>query len=174
MLVLLEDAHWIDPSTQELFDLAVERLRELPVLLLVTFRPEYRCPWAGRGHVTALSLGRLGRQQAAALAGRLAGERDLPERPRGADRGQGRRRAAVRRGADQGGAGGRRSPRPTPPSLAIPTTLHDSLMARLDRLARVKDVAQAASVIGREFGRGLLAAVADLPEAALDAGAWRS
>ena len=78
VLALLEDVHWIDPSTQELFDLAVERLRELPVLLLVTFRPEYRCSWAGRGHVTALSLGRLGRQQAAALAGRLAGERDLP------------------------------------------------------------------------------------------------
>ena len=126
--LLLEDAHWIDPSTQELFDLAVERLRELPVLLLVTFRPEYRCPWAGRGHVTALSLGRLGRQQAAALAGRLAGERDLPERARGADRGQSRRRAAVHRGADQGGAGGRPRAGPgRPRSLAIPSTLHDSL-----------------------------------------------
>ena len=79
VLALLEDAHWIDPSTQELFDLVAERLRELPVLLLVTFRPEHRCPWAGRGHVTALSLSRLGRQQAAALAGRLARERGLPD-----------------------------------------------------------------------------------------------
>ena len=167
VLALLEDAHWIDPSTQELFDLVAERLRELPVLLLVTFRPEHRCPWAGRGHVTALSLSRLGRQQAAALAGRLARERGLPDAlvaqivakadgvPLFVEE---LTKAVLEAGLAQAGAA----------SLAIPSTLHDSLMARLDRLAPVKDVAQTASVIGREFGRGLLAAVAELPEAALD------
>jgi class 3 adenylate cyclase len=167
VLVLLEDAHWIDPSTQELFDLAVERLCELPVLLLVTFRPDYHCPWAGHGHATALSLSRLGRQQAAALAGRLAGEQGLPDalvaqivaKADGVPLFVEELTKAV---LETGLAESATDP------LAIPSTLHDSLMARLDRLAAVKDVAQTASVIGREFDRGLLAAVAELPEVALN------
>ena len=73
MLVVFEDAHWIDPSSRELLDLAVERAAGLPILLLVTFRPEFEPPWIGQPHVTALALSRLGPRDAAALARRVAG-----------------------------------------------------------------------------------------------------
>ena len=65
VLELYEDVHWIDPSTLELLDLLIERVRQLPVLVLLTFRPEFQPPWTGQAHVTALPLSRLGRRQGA-------------------------------------------------------------------------------------------------------------
>ena len=129
VLLVLEDAHWCDPTTLELFDRVVERVASLPVLLVVTFRPEFRPPWAGHAHVTSLALSRLGRAEAGAIVAEVAGGQALPAELLDAIVGADRRRAAVRRGADQGGARGgpaarRRGARyelagPLPP-LAIP------------------------------------------------------
>ena len=68
MVTIYEDAHWIDPSTRELLDLTVERAARLPVLLVITFRPEFQPPWIGPAHVSPLGLGRLGRREGMALA----------------------------------------------------------------------------------------------------------
>src|SRR5438045_7286087 len=73
VLMVLEDAHWIDPTSRELLDLTVDRVRQLPVLLAITFRPEFQPPWGGRSHVTSLALSRLGERDGAALAKDLAG-----------------------------------------------------------------------------------------------------
>ena len=71
--MVFEDAHWIDPTSRELLDLTVERVQRLPVLLVVTFRPEFQPPWVGQPHVTLLALSRLGPRDGAALVGRVAG-----------------------------------------------------------------------------------------------------
>ena len=77
--MVFEDVHWIDPSSRELLDLAVERAARLPVLLLVTFRPEFEPSWTGQPHVTALVLNRLGRREGGALVRRVAGGAALPD-----------------------------------------------------------------------------------------------
>jgi predicted ATPase len=175
VLALWEDAHWIDPTSLELLGLVVDRVQRLPVLAVITFRPEFRPPWTGHGHVTALSLGRLSRRQGGAMIERMTAGKPLPEEvveqiiaktdgvPLFVEE---LTRTVLESGllTDVGDrdelAGG------LPPSapLAIPATLRDSLMARLDRLARGKEVAQIAAVMGREFSHELLAAVADRPE----------
>ena len=104
VLLVYEDVHWIDPTTQELLGLAIERIQRLPVLLVITFRPEFTPPWIGQPHVSALALTRLGRREGAAMVERGGREKEPAGRGRRADRGQDRRRAVVRRGADQGGA----------------------------------------------------------------------
>ena len=78
VLIVLEDAHWIDPTTRELFDIIIDRVRDLPVLLIMTYRPEFSPPWLGQSHVTALTLNRLGRRENAALIKQVAGGKDLP------------------------------------------------------------------------------------------------
>ena len=78
MLVVFEDVHWADPTTLELLDRLVERAQALPVLVVVTFRPEFAPPWIGRGHVTLLTLSRLGRREGAALVGRVTAGKALP------------------------------------------------------------------------------------------------
>jgi class 3 adenylate cyclase len=112
VLMVFEDAHWIDPTSRELLDLIVDQVRRLPVLLAITFRPEFQPPWSGRAHVTSLALNRLGetrRRGAGAKAGRQYGAH---RRSRRGDRRARRRGAAVCRGADQGGVGKRRTGRP--------------------------------------------------------------
>ena len=159
VLFLFEDAHWIE------FDLARtagagRRARpRLPVLMVVTFRPEFEPPWTGQAQVTSLTLSRLGAARNKALIGRVAGGKTLP--PEILDRIVERTDGipAFYRGADQDAAGGRsvarrgRAIRPLRPTaeLAIPSSLHDSLMARLDRLTPVKEIAQIGAAIGREF-----------------------
>ena len=76
--MVYEDVHWIDPTSRELLDLTIERVRRVPVLLLVTFRPEFQPPWTGLPHVTTLALGRLGRREGAALLEGVVGDRRLP------------------------------------------------------------------------------------------------
>jgi predicted ATPase len=73
VVVIFEDTHWIDPTSRELLDLAVDRMRQLPILLAITFRPEFQPPWTGRSHVTSLVLNRLDERDGAALAQELAG-----------------------------------------------------------------------------------------------------
>jgi predicted ATPase/class 3 adenylate cyclase len=175
VLALFEDAHWIDPSTLELLGMIVERIQRLPVLVLITFRPEFQPPWTGQAHVTTLTMSRLGRRQGADLVARVTGEKPLPQdiveqivaRTDGVPLFVEELTKTVLESGLLVDAGDRYElPGPLPP-LAIPTTLRDSLMARLDRLAPVKEVAQTGAVIGREFSHELLAAVAERPEAEL-------
>jgi class 3 adenylate cyclase/tetratricopeptide (TPR) repeat protein len=180
VLVVLEDVHWLDPTSRELFDQMVERLQRLPVLLVVTFRPELSPPWIGFPHVTLLTLNRLAQAQARSLVERVTGGKALPPevleqilaRTEGVPLFTEELTKAVLESGLLGDAGDRYVLDGALPPLAIPATLHDSLMARLDRLIPVKEVAQIGACIGREFDHELLAAVVTLPEfdlvAALD------
>ena len=171
VLMVLEDAHWIDPTSAELFGIVIDRLQRLPVLLLITFRPEFNPPWTGHAHVTSLTLNRLGRNQGTAMALRVAGK-DLPAevlehilvKTDGVPLFVEELTKAVLESDLLTDAGDRYELSGPLPSLAIPTTLHDSLMARLDRLAAVKEVAQIGAAIGREFAHELLAAVASMDD----------
>ena len=76
--MIVEDAHWVDPTSLEVFGRTVDQIKTVPVLLIVTFRPEFTAPWAGQSHVTSITLNRLGEREAAAIVGRLAGNTELP------------------------------------------------------------------------------------------------
>ena len=176
VLLVFEDLHWADPTSLELLDIVVDRTRHLPVLAVLTFRPDFAPPWTGHAHVTLLSLNRLGRRDTAALAERVGGGKPLP--PEVLDQILVRTdgvplfveeltRTVLESGLLSEGVDGYVLRGPLPP-LAIPATLHDSLMARLDRLAPpVKAVAQLAACIGREFSHEMLAAVSPLGADAL-------
>jgi class 3 adenylate cyclase/predicted ATPase len=172
VLDVFEDVHWADPTTLELLDLAVSRVRTLPVLALATFRPEFAPRWTGHAHVTPLVLNRLGRRQGAAVVGHLTGGKALPAEilEQIVDRADGvplfveeLTKTVLESGLLREEVGGYTLAGLLPP-LAIPATLHDSLMARLDRLPAVREVAQIGAVIGREFEHSLLATVADMGE----------
>ena len=172
ILTVFEDAHWIDPSSRELLDLIVEHVRSLPALLIVTFRPEFQPPWTGHPQVTMLTLNRLDRRDRTTLVGQIAGGKDLPEEvvSQIAERTDGvplfveeltksvLDSGLLREEADRYALDG------ALPPFAIPTSLHDSLLAPLDRLASVRLLAQIGAAIGREFSYGLLGAVSRLPE----------
>ena len=174
VLMIFEDAHWADPTSLEAFGRTVDRIKTLPVLLIVTFRPEFNAPWAGRSHVTSLALNRLGEREAAAIITRLVGNKELPadvmaeivERTDGIPLFVEEMTKAVLEAESEGE--GRRTAAAVPsPALAVPASLHASLMARLDRLGSAKEVAQIGAAIGREFSHALLAAVVRKPEAEL-------
>ena len=158
VLMTAEDAHWFDPTSLELFDRIVDRIERLPVLLVVTFRPEFAPRWTGRPHVTLLTLTRLGRNESAALIDHLSGGRPLPAevqahilaKTEGVPLFVEELTKAVLESGLLREAGGHYELAGSLP-LAIPSTLQDSLLARLDRLAPVKEVAQIGAVIGREF-----------------------
>jgi class 3 adenylate cyclase/predicted ATPase len=170
VLMVFEDVHWIDPSSRELLDLTVERVASLPVLLVITFRPEFVSPWTGQSYVSTLSLSRLGRREGAALVERVAGQQTLSdvimaeivERTDGIPLFVEELTKAVLEAGAEGVSALSAVPRP---ALSVPATLHASLMARLDRLGpAAKDVAQKASVIGRDFAYDLLSSIANLAE----------
>ena len=172
VVMVFEDAHWIDPTSRELLDLTVERVRSLPVLLIVTFRPEFQPPWTGQPQVTMLALNRLDRRDRTALVEQIAGGKALPDDvvAQIVDRADGvplfveeltksvLESGLLREERDRYVLDG------ALPPFAIPTSLHDSLMARLDRLASVRLVAQIGAAIGREFPYELLRAISRLPE----------
>ena len=169
VLLIYEDVHWIDPSSRQLLDMMVDRVARLPVLLLITFRPEFVPPWTGQAHLTTLTLSRLGRREGALLVGRLAANRALPdeiaaeivERTDGVPLFVEELTKAVLEAALEGQDASETISRAARPSLAVPATLHASLMARLDRLGTVaKEVAQIGAAIGREFPYELLILVA--------------
>jgi class 3 adenylate cyclase/predicted ATPase len=172
VLDVYEDVHWVDPSTLDLLNLVIERIRALPVLVLITFRPEFHPPWTSHAHVTALAMGRLGRRQGADLVGRLTAGKALPgeileeivAKTDGVPLFVEELTKTVLESGLLADAGDRWELSGPLPPLAIPATLHDSLMARLDRLAPVKEVAQIGAVIGREFSHALLAAVSPLSD----------
>src|SRR5262249_36793692 len=174
VLMLFEDAHWIDPSSRELLDLVVERVPRLPVLVLVTFRPEFQPPWSGQAQVTVLVLNRLDRGQGAALVRGVVGAGALPadvvaeivKRTDGVPLFVEEMAKAMLEGGNAGTAFSRAGT----PALMVPPPLQASLMARLDRLgAAAREVAQVGAVLGREFSYELLAAVAQKNAAELDA-----
>ncbi len=176
VLMILEDAHWLDPTTSELFGLLIDRLQSLPVLLMVTFRPVFEPPWTSHAaNVTALTIGRLARDQAAEIVERIAAGKKLPTEVQerilvktdGVPLFVEELTKAILESDLLLDAGDHYETTGPLPALAIPATLHDSLMSRIDRLGPVKEIAQIGAVIGREFTFELLAAVAPLGESGL-------
>jgi class 3 adenylate cyclase/predicted ATPase len=174
VLMIFEDVHWIDPTTLEAVGRTVHRLRALGVLLIVTYRPEFEPPWVGRPYVTALTLNRLGEREITAMIDRVTGNKALPETIRQdiIERTDGvplfveEMTKAVLEAESEGEAQRTTAAVPSP-ALAVPASLHASLMARLDRLGPAKEVAQIGSAIGREFSHALLASVVNKPETEL-------
>jgi class 3 adenylate cyclase/predicted ATPase len=172
VLMILEDAHWYDPTSLELFSLAVDRITSLPVLLVITARPEFVPPWPSHTYVSTVTLNRLGKHEAEALAISIAKGKPLPPEvlnhllthTDGVPLFVEELTKTVLEGGLLNDAGDRYVLSGPLSSLAIPSTLHASLLARLDRLAAVKDTAQTASAIGRDFPYSVIAAVAGLPE----------
>ena len=174
VLMIFEDVQWIDPTSLEVLGRTVDRIKTLPVLLIVTFRPEFAAPWAGRSHVMSLALNRLGERETAAIIARLVGNKELPadvmaeivERSDGIPLFVEEMTKAMLEAESEDEA--RRTAGAVPSAaLAVPASLHASLMARLDRLGPAKQVAQVGAAIGREFSHALLAAVVPKPEAEL-------
>ena len=174
VLMIFEDVHWIDPTSLEALGRTVDRIRTLGVLLLVTYRPEFEPPWIGRPNVTALTLSRLGEREIAAMIDHVTGNKPLPanirrdivERTDGIPLFVEEMTKAVLEAKNEGDA--RQTAAAVPSSaLAVPASLHASLMARLDRLGSAKEMAQVGAAIGREFSHALLGAVAGKPEAEL-------
>jgi predicted ATPase len=165
--MIFEDVHWADPTSRELFGRGVNQIANLPVLLLITFRPEFEPPWIGQPHVTALTLNRLTRREIEAMIDRVAGNKPMPanirqeiiERTDGIPLFVEEMTKAVLEVVGEGDAQTTAAAVPSS-ALAVPATLHASLMARLDRLGPAKEIAQIGAAIGREFTHALLSAVA--------------
>ncbi len=164
ILLLFEDLHWADPASLELLDLAVERLRQLPVMSLFTFRPGFEPPWVGLPNVGTLTLGPLDRNYVEGIISQVAGGRSLPaeviDQIVAKTDGNPLFVEELTKAVLEGDilvedADGYRLDGPLPP-LAIPATLQDSLMARLDRMSAVKEISQIGAAIGREFSYSLI------------------
>jgi class 3 adenylate cyclase/tetratricopeptide (TPR) repeat protein len=172
VLLVVEDLHWVDPSSEELIGVVIDRLKELPILAILTARPEFESPWEDRAHLLHMPLRPLKRKDSIALIEAVCGDRNMPE-------------STVNQIANQtdgvplfiedltrdvleledlqrmeSAASMQRGPL----RFAIPTTLTDSLTGRLDRLGPAKRVAQTGAAIGREFSYETLAKLADMPE----------
>jgi predicted ATPase len=178
LLFVMEDLHWVDPTTLELLSLLVDQGPTARMLVLLTFRPDFSPPWMGRAHLTQVTLNRLPRRQAAEMTARVAHGRVLPaeviEQVVAKTDGVPLFVEELTKMVLESGLLQEREDRydltgPLPP-LAIPTTLHDSLMARLDRLATVKSLAQLGATLGREFAYELLQAVVPWDEGTLRRG----
>jgi class 3 adenylate cyclase/predicted ATPase len=177
VLIVFEDAHWIDPTSLELLSLTIDRVARLPVLLIITARPDFSPPWPTHRHISVMALGRLGQREGAALAHRIAGGKALPtevlkeiiDHTDGVPLFIEELTKTVLEGSLLQEAGDHYVLTGPLPPLAIPSTLHASLLARLDRLAAVKDVAQIGAAIGREFSYNLIAAVSAMPRQELEA-----
>jgi class 3 adenylate cyclase/tetratricopeptide (TPR) repeat protein len=175
VLMMFEDAQWSDPTTLELFTLTVERIQTLPILLVMTHRPDYQPPWAGQPHVTTMALNRLGRRERMTLVEHITGGKALPpelldqivERTDGVPLFVEELTKAVLESEQLQEAGGRYVLEQPMAQLAIPTTLQASLMARVDRLGPAREVLQIGAAIGREFSYEVLGAVAGLPDVVL-------
>jgi class 3 adenylate cyclase/predicted ATPase len=168
VLLLLEDAHWIDPTTKELWTRLIDGIVSTRLLALVTARPEFASPWTGRSHVSSIEVARITEAQAAELVAEIAAPRsldpalvsDIVAKSDGVPLYVEELTRSVLESS-------------TPERPAVPATLHDSLLARLDRLGPAKEIAQVASVIGQQFSHALLAAVVSYSAAELTAGLLR-
>jgi predicted ATPase len=171
VLMIVEDAHWVDPTSMEAFGQAVGQIANLPVLLIMTFRSEFEPPWIGRSHVTALTINRLVERDVRAMIDNVIGNKplslevrqDIMERTDGVPLFVEEITRAVLEAENEGAA---QTIVPSP-ALAVPASLHGSLMARLDRVGQAKEIAQIGAALGRKFSHPLLAAVVRKPEAEL-------
>ena len=176
VLIVMEDVHWSDPTTRELLDLLIDHAPLLRILIVITFRPEFVPPWVERPHVTLLTLNRLPPRQQAEMIAKVTGGKALPKEiiDQIVDRTDGvplfieeLTKTVIESGivedmGDHFSATGSAAP------LAIPTTLHASLLARLDRLAPTREIAQIGAALGRSFSHEVLAAVARMPQKELE------
>src|SRR6516225_9407288 len=171
-----EDVHWSDPTTREVLDLVIDRVPTLRVLVIITFRPEFAPPWIGRPHVTMLNLNRLSPRQRIEMITHVTGGRALPKEiaEQIVDRTDGvplfieeLTKTVVESGMVTD-AGDRYAVTGPVAPLAIPTSLHASLLARLDRLAPTREVAQIGAALGRSFSHELIRAVSAMPQPKLD------
>jgi class 3 adenylate cyclase/predicted ATPase len=175
VVFIVEDLHWVDASTLELLALVLAQVPSAPILMLLTCRPDFRPPWGARTQFTHLTVNRFTHQQTTLMVERVTGGKTLPAEvlQQVVTKTDGvplfveeltkmvLESGLVREGDDRYELGG------ALPPLAIPSTLQDSLMARLDRLATVKEVAQLGAALGRAFPYGLLRAVASSDDATL-------
>jgi len=165
VLMVFEDAHWTDPTSLELFGRIVDKIPDLPVLLIVTYRPEFDPPWIGQPHVTALTLNRLGAREIDAMIDRVIGNKALPksirqdiiERTDGIPLFVEEMTKALLEAETETDV---RSTAAAVPSsaVAVPASLHASLMARLDRLGPAREVAQIGAAFGRKFSYAIVEA----------------
>ena len=175
VLDVFEDVHWIDPTSHEALDRTIERIRQLRVLLVMTFRPEFVPPWTGQPNVTMMTLNRLDRRDGAALIERVVGGhrlspeivKEIVERTDGVPLFAEELTKAVLEAESSGEDAARTLS--SMPLHTVPAALHASLMARLDRLGPAKEIAQIGATIGRECSYEMLAAVSTLSERELRA-----
>jgi class 3 adenylate cyclase/tetratricopeptide (TPR) repeat protein len=180
-LMLFEDAHWADPTTLEVLDLLIDRISAIPLLVVLTHRPEFQSRWSQYGHVTALNLSKLTRAQSSAMVSKLTGGKALPDelleqilvRTDGVPLFVEELTKSILESGALKASGDRYDYSGATQTITIPVTLRDSLMARLDRVVPGKEVAQIGAAIGREFSYELIAAVAPLTKAQLDDGLER-
>lgn len=181
VLMLFEDLHWIDPTTLELLQRTVERVRSLPMLLVLTHRPEFSPPWSALPHFDTLQLDRLPRNKIVEMLYALTGGKALPKpvleqlvtRTDGVPLFIEELTTNVLEAGFLRDAGDRYALDAPLPALAVPDTLQDALMGRLDRLGAAKKIAQAGAVIGRMFSAELLAAVVPFSDRSLRDGLER-
>jgi TOMM system kinase/cyclase fusion protein len=175
VLLVVEDLHWVDPSTREFLDLLIDQVPTLPLCVVLTCRPTFQPPWGLRTHLTPLQLNRLSRPQVEAMIARVTSGKSLPPdvvhhivtRTDGVPLFvEELTRAVLESGVLRQTEGHYELSAPLP-GLAIPTTLHDSLMARLDRLGTAKGMAQWGATLGRQFSYALLQAISQRDEEAL-------
>jgi predicted ATPase len=176
LLMVWEDVQWSDPTSQELLDLAIDLTPSLPILLVITYRPEFVAPWVGRAHVTLLALNHLPHRKGAEVVAAVTGSKALPKGivDQIVDRTDGVpyfieemtkviiENDVVAGAGDVCGKGG------SLPPLGIPTSLNASLLARLDRQASAREVAQIGAALGRQFSHEMITAVARMPPQKLD------
>jgi predicted ATPase len=175
-VMLYEDLHWADPTTLEVADLLIDRVKTFPLLIVLTHRPEFQNRWADHGHVTALNLSKLTRAQSSALVLRVARGKELPDdlleeiivKTDGVPLFVEELTKSILESGELKELADRYDYTRTTRSITIPATLRDSLMARLDRFMPVKEIAQIGAAIGREFSYELVSAVAPLQKTQLD------
>lgn len=175
-VALYEDMHWADPTSLEAMDSLVDRVRALPMLIVLTHRPEFQRQWDRHSHVTALNLSRLTRTQSRAIVSKLAGGKPLPDdllktilaKTDGVPLYVEELTKAILESGELKDAGDRYDYAGAARSITIPATLRDSLTARLDRSHEAKEIAQIGAAIGREFSYELMAAVAPHTPSELD------
>jgi class 3 adenylate cyclase len=176
VVAVFEDVHWIDPTSRELLDLMIDRVRQNSILLMVTFRPEFQPGWTGQPHVTLLALNRLGSREAAALVKGLAGNvplgsdviEEIVERTDGVPLFvEELTNAVLERSDGEAGVAAVLSASPAA-TMAVPPALLASLIARLDRIGPIaREIAQIGAVLGREFNYSLIEGVARRPKSEL-------
>ena len=175
-VMLFEDAHWADPTTLEVLDLLIDRVKTMPLLVVLTHRPDFQSRWSGQGHVGALDLSKLTRPQSAAIVSTLAGGKTLPgalleqilTRTDGVPLFVEELTKSILELGELKQVGDLYEYAGSARAVTIPATLRDLLMARLDHFMPVKEIAQIGAAIGREFSYELIAAVAPMPQAQLD------